>query len=148
MKFVALIGLSTVLAASAFAQSAPTHQDAQAPHPGVHATDKYELFPVQTSVDNTSHIILVVNTVTGELFACGALLKTIAPKGVVNLVCHKGYISEGTSPPGSAVVTVNPPTGSTLPAVWRINQTSGDLSICASEETLISVWYCKSIKVQ
>jgi hypothetical protein len=48
MKFLALVGLGTVLATSAFAQAAPTRQDAQAArqagHPSVHvyAAEYYE----------------------------------------------------------------------------------------------------------
>jgi hypothetical protein len=46
MKFIALVGLGTVLATSAFAQAAPTRaQDArQASHPAVHvyAAEYYE----------------------------------------------------------------------------------------------------------
>jgi hypothetical protein len=109
------------------------------------AADVYQLHPLFSASGTqggtllNSHFVLIVNTTTGETMHCMVRYRP-EPRGGQEIfpfkACTKSGMKTGSMPPGLAVLSAlsntHPPNDTMLPAIWKIDQSTGRVTFCGA----------------
>lgn len=113
--------------------------------PSALAADAYQIIPLYSTASSreVDHYALLLNVTNGEIYNCAGGLQVQPTPKLAQLHCIKSAVKEGSLPAGPGVATFSSHDPSIGPAgLWKVDQTSGDVTLCASPYQPIE-WYCK-----
>ena len=118
------------------------------------AADKYQLMPIYSGSAGfqDTYSALVVTLDTGEISSCSVTYNwSLSPGPGQELFsahqCNKVTVAVGTMPPGPVFLPPLGPSGtpehfSQHPGLWKIDQSTGKVTFCASPGFGVTDWAC------
>jgi hypothetical protein len=110
------------------------------------AADKYQVIPFYSLYlsPNSRYVAMILDTTNGESFSCSADVRQgNAPR--TQVYCKKANVAKGSMPSGPAEPSPNRPNNSDFLGIWKIDQTSGNVTFCGvvnSGPPGPYSWYC------
>jgi hypothetical protein len=111
------------------------------------AADKYQIIPRSSNLDQVSqefvYAAFVVNQITGAISNCKGTFNFKVPQ-VTDISCSPGNILQGAMPSGAVEYSPTENAFTGPPALWKIDQTNGQLTFCTTSSNLPQ-WWCAAI---
>jgi hypothetical protein len=112
------------------------------------AADQYQLIPLSSAGYATKqlHKTLLVEVASGSVFGCSAHFQGLT---AAEVSCSKIKVAAGSMPPGPATLSVYTTPYNAYPAIWKVNQTNGDVTFCGTTAANVppSEWLCAEARL-
>jgi hypothetical protein len=115
------------------------------------AADQYQIIPLYSvAVQGRPqvHAVLIINETNGDNYTCSGFVHQETPISFDNIECSKAVNKVGSMPLGPAALSpFTHQTAAPYPAIWKIDQTNGTLTLCAATIFPAGGWLCGSSKL-
>jgi len=113
--------------------------------------DQYQIIPLYSiAVQGRPqvHAVLIIDETNGDSYTCSGFVHQEMPISFDNIECSKAVNKVGSMPPGPAALSpFTHQTAAPYPAIWKIDQTNGTLTLCAATIFPAGGWLCGSSKL-